>query len=563
MMIVNALAGTGKTTTLLYGLGKRVPDGVQLSDEQIKIITEMRSYNWGNCAAQAFNTTIADKLKKDIVDCPPGIDAATCNSFGARAWNAFMGKRVALNNDKAFEDAKSVTGHLKWQDRFSMSAKISQVVGHCKGFLIDPVQEPERVAWLCDRFDIDCTEELIEYVQQVFTIGVKNADRVIDYNDQTFMPLYRGAVKPIYDLVIVDELQDLNVAKQMFAILSAKEWIVGVGDVNQAIYGFAGADSEAVSNFSGLVRNMAKDRMKDFFEMPLTTTWRNSKAVVRRAQRWVPELKAAPHAIEGQVLEESGYKYSDRLVEDSQGRMVLCRINAPLASLAFQLLARKRRCYIQGRDLGTRLISAVRSTKEDNFDRAVDKAIAEIEKRIEKLVKKGNPDKNKVESLKDSSLCIRLLSQGCQTFNDYKGKIESLFKDIGNPNDIQLSSVHKSKGLEHRRVDIIIPEKLPHRGFMRPKKNGGVNFQAQQEKNLAYVADTRAMETLAYIQTANDSTNEEELSDYEEVFQEEDTADDISEPSPQPEILEEKIVVPSPEMPIRRRPVRPNYKPVE
>jgi hypothetical protein len=42
MLMVNALAGCGKTTTGLWGLGDRVKKGVIITQEQKAIVEEMR-----------------------------------------------------------------------------------------------------------------------------------------------------------------------------------------------------------------------------------------------------------------------------------------------------------------------------------------------------------------------------------------------------------------------------------------------------------------------------------------------------------------------------------------
>ena len=79
---------------------------------------------------------------------------------------------------------------------------------------------------------------------------------------------------------------------------------------------------------------------------------------------------------------------------------------------------------------------------------------------------------------------------------DLKHNIRIIFTD-----DIQgivLSTIHKIKGLEANRVFIVRPDLLP----MQTSKA----WQAIQEKNLEYVAITRAKLELVY---DNEWTNEE------------------------------------------------------
>lgn len=505
MLLVDAKAGTGKTTTAMFGLGVKVPKGMKMSDEQKEIIKLMRSFKWESCAAQAFNRDIAEELKGRV---PEGVTAATCNSFGNTAWLAHLKrlhgdtKRVKVDAFKSNSLFREIATRIPYKERMKLEGSVCGLVNHCKSYLIDPVAEENRVRWLADRFDLDLDAQILDYVQQVFKMGLDGTN-VIDYNDQIFLPIWHGVRIPKYDLVLVDELQDLNVAKQEFAFRMAGKYIVGIGDVNQAIYGFSGADSDAMTHFS--IRMLeATDSGTDlgcagYTKLPLTITRRNPKSVVREANRYVPELRAADDAEEGIVESVKESSFIDDLCEDKEGRMILCRVNAPLASLAFRLIARNRRCFIQGKDIGSGIKSTVKSTKEDNLSRAVGKAIEKINKKIEEIQKKPFPDESKVESLKDRVYCIQFLSDGCTSIDQFCGKVDSLFKDSGAPGDHQLSSVHKSKGLEKKHVCIYKPSKLPFLPGMRKNRDGTPGFQAQQERNLAYVAYTRSMYQLSFV----------------------------------------------------------------
>ena len=115
MLMVKALAGTGKTTTALWGLGVKVPKGVVCSEEQKAIVKVMRSYKWSTCCAQAFNTSIADELKKRV---PPGVEAATSNAFGYRAWLRFIDKsKIKIDGLKNRLLCRDIVGkHVRRRD---------------------------------------------------------------------------------------------------------------------------------------------------------------------------------------------------------------------------------------------------------------------------------------------------------------------------------------------------------------------------------------------------------------------------------------------------------------
>ena len=68
--------------------------------------------------------------------------------------------------------------------------------------------------------------------------------------------------------------------------------------------------------------------------------------------------------------------------------------------------------------------------------------------------------------------------------------IEAIFSN--NASGTTLATVHKAKGLEAPRVFILNPDGMPSKWARQ-------EWQMQQERNLQYVAVTRALETLVYL----------------------------------------------------------------
>jgi len=501
MLIVKALAGTGKTTTSMFGLGQKVPATMKMSDEQKAVIKRMRSFKWQSCAAMAFNSNIAKELAQRV---PSGVVAATANAFGNRAWLAHLNiSNLQPNPNKNRVIYRDLAADVDRQERYKMEGDVDQLVSLCKSYLLEP--DHENLVFLSDKFDIEFDLEVFEWARKVFFKGVEEKTH-IDWNDQIFMPLYHGVKIPQYDHVLVDELQDLPIAKQELVFRMSRLAISGIGDENQAIYGFSGADSEAMVTFGERMKNcLSKDISKNYLgcygyeELPLTITRRCPKAVVEYANRYVPTLRAAPNAPEGSVTSEREGEFLESMCKDIRGRMVLCRVNAPLTSLAFKMIARGRRCYIQGKDIGTGLKREVQKSDEQDISRAVSKAVARIEKKISELGEKPFVDDSKVSALQDRIMCLNILSQDCSTVSDFVAKVDGLFKESGSPNDVQLSSVHKAKGLEHKHVCIYKPSKLPMIFPAKKGKKGQTPMQIQQEKNLAYVAYTRSMDKLTIV----------------------------------------------------------------
>ena len=96
------------------------------------------------------------------------------------------------------------------------------------------------------------------------------------------------------------------------------------------------------------------------------------------------------------------------------------------------------------------------------------------------------------KTYEDKVNAIRILSEGLVTCEELIDRIDAIFSDE-NKNGICLSTVHKSKGLEADRVFIICEDKFYLKACMR------VPWMAEQEKNLVYVAYTRAKHHLGFI----------------------------------------------------------------
>jgi len=108
---------------------------------------------------------------------------------------------------------------------------------------------------------------------------------VIDFDDMLYLPLRSKCTFDKKNYVFVDEAQDTNgVQRALLRRMLAPPphgRLIAVGDPSQAIYGFRGADANAMSalreEFSAVV-------------MPLSVSYRCSRAVVAEAQKYCTTL---------------------------------------------------------------------------------------------------------------------------------------------------------------------------------------------------------------------------------------------------------------------------------
>lgn len=443
--VVIARAGSGKTSTIVEGF-KYIPKGKKT-------------------LMVAFNKSIAEELKQRA---PSYVDTLTLHSLGFRAIKQSFGAGVMLENNKCTEIVKSLIGDN--YDLWELNQSICKTVSLCKGFLVDT---PSKIGDIMDRFGIeifDLTRE--QFIQHVVkAMGLCKANKqIIDFDDMIWFPfVYRLNVGK-FDVVFVDEAQDLNAA-QIAMVLSANKIdgrIIAVGDPAQSIYQFRGADSEAIPNFINKLN--AKT-------LPLSVTYRCPKKVVRLAQEIVPDIEAPPSAPEGTV-EEVQVEELLKLVKP--GDFVLSRTNAPLIKNCLKLLKAGIPANIQGRDIGSNLQYFIKKSKAKTINSFIE--YVNEWKAIE--CKRLLDEKKDTTIAIDKAECLLNLCEGTTTIKGLKETIETLFSDVDDTAKVVFSTVHKAKGLERDRVFILTNTYRYGKGV------------EGEEANLYYVAITRAKKTL-------------------------------------------------------------------
>jgi superfamily I DNA/RNA helicase len=294
----------------------------------------------------------------------------------------------------------------------------------------------------------------------------------IDGADMIFLPVRNGWMHKSYDLVVIDEMQDMTKAQLELAMGVCRNRIAGVGDDMQAIYAFRGADSESMARIQ---------QELDAEELPLTTTYRCGKAIVAEAQRLVEDFSAGPDNHEGEVRT---IKYHELFLEAGPGDFILSRVNAPLVNVAMRLLRNGKRTQIEGRNIGQGLIALCRKLKARTVAEFTDRLIAWREREIDRMIRAKR--EKLVEGIRDKADMLIELTDGAEDVAEVLDRIEALFVDdgLGKAGMITCSSVHKSKGLEADRVFVLQSTLRNHN---------------QEEKNIQYVAITRAKKSLVWV----------------------------------------------------------------
>jgi DNA helicase-2/ATP-dependent DNA helicase PcrA len=497
-LVVDAKAGSGKTTTLL------------------EVLAVLR----GTSILQAFNRSIADEIRQKTArkfDAfkMADIQIATVHSHGLKAFNKAGMKAKTLDGKVMFmlRDMLDVS-HDRNDDIWRNLGKVTRLVSAAKssGFgLSSPFEDfpriEDRFSWLDLAEHHNLEEDLAGEtdIEEVVDLAMKmlkmsNArTNSIDFDDMIYLPLLLNLPLPQYNNVLIDEAQDINATRRELAFRTIKPGgrIIAVGDPNQAIYGFTGADVESLAN----IRRRAKA-----VTFPLSICWRCDASIIESAQQQVPDIYSRPGAPDGQVL-SIDFEQDDFLSLPKAGDAILCRVNKPNVAACLGLLRRGVRAKIEGRDIGKRLEHHVQKANPLYASQTLEDTLLELEtyKEIEigKLVAK-NKAESTIAILEDEIDAAALIVervieslQSCRSANwtDFTLLLGELFGDKVT-GCVVLSSVHKAKGREWPRVFILGYEDwMPHKMAKKP-------WEKEQEQNLIYVAKTRAEHALIFVNGA-------------------------------------------------------------
>jgi hypothetical protein len=205
------------------------------------------------------------------------------------------------------------------------------------------------------------------------------------------------------------------------------------------------------------------------------------------------------------------------------GDAILCRLTRPLVALAFELVRARIGCRVLGRDIGQGLVALVRrickryrlsdGASLEGFGESLSLYLADQRARM--TAKRKYSELGRLE---DQVATIQVFMEGGEhaksestdggrmadldasevrqerTIGELIREVEGLFSDNGDKTrTVTLSTVHKAKGLEWERVFIL-------RADWRWARQ---EWEFQQEKNIAYVACTRARRELRYLLPAD------------------------------------------------------------
>ncbi len=480
--IVEAVAGAGKTTSL------------------VKAMERMS----GVVFYGVYNTKMAKEAREKCSHLRH-VWVKTFHSMGVNALRFNLERRIGHKLPEP--DGKKVQKILDdWivekgrKDLEDVAPTVCKIVSMAKQRGIGVCFPDNEGEWLnmIDHFDLandlpEGYEDRMDIVVKLSQVILRRSNELAqetgshDFDDMIYLPLLWGYRFKQFNWVLVDEAQDTNPTRRLMAerLLARGGRFIAVGDPHQAIYGFSGADNDALAQIG---------RKFNCQTLPLTVTYRCPKAVVQVAQQFVSHIQAHESAPEGMYTEQP-YENLVNLLQP--GDAVICRYNKYLVSLCFRLIRLGVPAKIEGRAVGAGLISLIGKWKVTKLDTLADRVVSWRDREERKALTKKN--ETKAAEIVDRAETVLVLieraqEQGVTTIPELKAMIESFFADdVANDKSlITLLSGHKSKGLEFPRVFVLGLFELMGRECFQP-------WQTQQEVNLQYVVATRAQEFLCNV----------------------------------------------------------------
>ena len=478
-LLINAAAGASKTTTIV--------NAIRFIPEKKKVLFI------------AFNKDIVAKIKSEITH-----SNAEVYTFHSLGYHILLENKVIEKKDNTDEiineykykqyiktNIEQLSGcyNTLGKDRQTYITNIVKLCDYARTYLAMSLLKIKEVA---DIYDVIPVADEIEVCRKVLLWGKSNLSS-IDYTDLVWLPNVLNLVtkKYQYNWVFVDEAQDTSIMQQQLVAKCFKRGtrFAAVMDEFQQINIWCGSTMDAIDNFKKYPNTKT-------YSLPIS--YRCPKKIVELARQYSNNIIAKDDAIEGEI------RYDVSANDAIDGDMVLCRTTAPLIEQFLKYLRINKKCYIRGfEEIKKNYLDLIEKNKSRLIDRncvtcdgLFPKLFIYLFKEIDKVMQNFNLDLEdamahfQILELYDSIEALKVLSEGLSSTDELIDKINIIFN--GNTNGVELSTVHKAKGLEADNVYILYPSLMPNKFAKK-------DWEIKTEDNLIYVAYTRAKKTLNFI----------------------------------------------------------------
>ena len=270
-LLVLAGAGSGKTRVLTTRIAYLIKE-IGISPMNILAIT------FTNKAAKEMKERV-DNL---IGEVSKYIQISTFHSFGLRIlrenykYLGYDANFTILDSDDSLTVIKKILKKKNLDPKMYNPRAIRNKISSCKNELMSPEMYEKYVSTDFDNVVFEVYKDYIKTLKQ---------NNSLDFDDLLILPIQLFRENPIileeyqnrYQYILIDEYQDTNEAQYILTkMISAKyRNICCVGDNDQAIYGFRGANYKNILNFE-------KD-YKDSKIIMLEDNYRSTKTILDAA----------------------------------------------------------------------------------------------------------------------------------------------------------------------------------------------------------------------------------------------------------------------------------------
>lgn len=514
-VLVEAVAGAGKTTTLIECV-KRIIDYYG-PDKQILLLAHNKS------TKETLETKIKEKLHiEDLKNTK--INVYTIHGLAWRLFGEHFDDRPVINENK-YQDYISKNIDTIGSDAYKLlngnnkviyRSNLNLLISMARHYLKSGEREIKKLA---KKLEIHLIADECHVVSNILKWGRENL-KELDYQDLLYLPSVLGYFTRVFlaDFILLDEAQDASIAQQdiISRCMRRNTRLIAFGDTDQLINSWCGSDIEAIEK---ILTNSDEKFNRPAKQFPLTTNYRCGKKIIEYAKRFSDktntpnEIKPRPEAQDGIV------RFEMHLTDIKSGDMVLCRNTAPLMELYRRMVADGQKVFFRGEELGKNLLDSVNEVLGESMGEIIFNLKRKTIAYWDFFTKETGLDPKEtmlmpvVVSNYDVIKTLEELPENIKNRNDLKSFVEDIFKDEGREG-IQLSTIHRAKGLEADNVFIICPSLLPSR-------LARTEAEIAEEKRLQYVMCTRPKESLNFVTEKDISPNNaysENNSFYEELM---------------------------------------------
>ena len=516
-IIVNALAGTGKSTLICL-----LTEETNTSDIYV-----------------AFNSSIAEEFSRKINN--PKTKVKTLHSLGL----AIMNSNLSESSSKGGIGSRNTSSSGATLDNFKIHKIIDELIYKTFGkydkfehkiFIKDNYVQLYNLCRLtCTNMSNDSEVEklvedynlfvdysgndfssplvntMVEWLEEIDEKSIEefNNTRTIDFTDMlyiTYKKLYSGEWKvPYYNYytnIYIDEAQDLSTIQLLMLKFIKRKGgrYIFVLDENQAIYSFAGGNAKSCALIPKLYAPIKE------FDLPINYRCPTSHLAKVNRDFGIP-IQPRPDAPVGSIKtidKEEIKKYVHA------GDLVISRKNKWLSDVILDLAIHGIPIYMEDKEMVEQIKKLVSSQKaaslyelKNKLEKIIKKYNVQLEKIVKKETEKAEEDTKKMIDVSDTnsridninfikSILSYYSSQPQNKYDkpdDFIRYIDVLLNTKMPSNCVRVCSVHKAKGLEAPQTFVLNEAKV-----CTDRRNSWE--QNEQEKNLSYISITRAKENL-------------------------------------------------------------------